>query len=210
MTAYDELMAFQRETEALAQVAGRLGWDQETMMPRGAPEQRGEEWRRWRRCSTPAAPIRAWATGWRRPSRRTRRAAHLRHIRRDHERNRKVPARLAAEIARSPRSAQGIWAGRGMTEDFAPSRRRCPEIVRLRREEAAALAAGGDLYDALLDDYEPGMTGGEHRGRCSPRCARGLVALRERSWARTARAGSGQFPEEGSCACRANSRGLRL
>jgi len=41
MTAYDDLMAFQRETEALAQVAGRLGWDQETVMPRGAAPQRG-------------------------------------------------------------------------------------------------------------------------------------------------------------------------
>ena len=36
MTAYDDLMAFQRQTEALAQVAGRLGWDQETVMPEGA------------------------------------------------------------------------------------------------------------------------------------------------------------------------------
>ena len=43
MSAYDELMAFQRQTEALAQVAGRLGWDQETMMPRGATLQRGDE-----------------------------------------------------------------------------------------------------------------------------------------------------------------------
>ncbi|MFO1176278.1 MAG: carboxypeptidase M32, partial [Paracoccaceae bacterium] len=43
MTAFAELMAFQRETEALAQIAGRLGWDQETMMPRGAADQRGEE-----------------------------------------------------------------------------------------------------------------------------------------------------------------------
>ena len=43
MTAYDELMSFQRETEALAEVAGRLGWDQETVMPRGAAPQRGEE-----------------------------------------------------------------------------------------------------------------------------------------------------------------------
>ncbi len=38
-TAYDELMAFTRETEALGQVAGRLGWDQETTMPRGAAAQ---------------------------------------------------------------------------------------------------------------------------------------------------------------------------
>ena len=43
MSAYDALMEFQRETEALSQVAGRLGWDQETMMPRGAADQRSEE-----------------------------------------------------------------------------------------------------------------------------------------------------------------------
>ena len=41
--AMKDLMAWQRQTEALAGVAGRLGWDQETMMPRGAAEQRGEE-----------------------------------------------------------------------------------------------------------------------------------------------------------------------
>ena len=34
-TAYAELMAYQRETEALGKIAERLGWDQETMMPRG-------------------------------------------------------------------------------------------------------------------------------------------------------------------------------
>ncbi|KJS44998.1 MAG: hypothetical protein VR71_03330, partial [Roseovarius sp. BRH_c41] len=43
MSAYDDLMARERETQALAQVAGRLGWDQETMMPRGAADQRAEE-----------------------------------------------------------------------------------------------------------------------------------------------------------------------
>ena len=40
MTAYVDLMAHDRQTRALAQVAGRLSWDQETMMPRGAAEQR--------------------------------------------------------------------------------------------------------------------------------------------------------------------------
>ncbi len=43
MTAFTDLMAFQCDTEALAQIAGRLGWDQETMMPRGASAQRGDE-----------------------------------------------------------------------------------------------------------------------------------------------------------------------
>ncbi len=43
MTAYDDLMAFTRETTALGQIAGRLGWDQETMMPKDAAPQRGAE-----------------------------------------------------------------------------------------------------------------------------------------------------------------------
>ena len=43
MSSFDELIAFERETQALGQIAGRLGWDQETMMPRGAVPQRGEE-----------------------------------------------------------------------------------------------------------------------------------------------------------------------
>ena len=32
MSAYDDLMAYERDTQALGQVAGRLGWDQETVM----------------------------------------------------------------------------------------------------------------------------------------------------------------------------------
>ena len=36
MTAFKELMGFQRDTEALSQIAGRLGWDQETVMPPAA------------------------------------------------------------------------------------------------------------------------------------------------------------------------------
>ena len=43
MQAYKDLMAYERDTQALAQIAGRLGWDQETMMPEGASPQRGEE-----------------------------------------------------------------------------------------------------------------------------------------------------------------------
>ncbi len=34
-------------------------------------------------------------------------------------------------------------------------------MLDLTREKASALADGGDLYDALLDDYEPGATEAE-------------------------------------------------
>ena len=41
--AYSELMQFQQDTEALSSIAGRLGWDQETMMPHGSTDQRADE-----------------------------------------------------------------------------------------------------------------------------------------------------------------------
>ena len=43
MSAFQELMAFQRQTEALAQVAGRLGWDQVRGMPEGSAGRRAGE-----------------------------------------------------------------------------------------------------------------------------------------------------------------------
>ena len=159
MTAYKDLMAFQRETEALGQIAGRLGWDQETMMPRAAAAQRSEEMaaiegvlhaRRtdprvgdWLAAAETSGEVEV---------------ANLRHIRRQFERASKVPARLAAEIARVTSAAQGIWAEARAADDFAAFAPTLREVLALKREEGAALAADGDVYDAMLDDYEPGTT----------------------------------------------------
>ena len=181
MTAYSELMVFQRETEALAQVAGRLGWDQETMMPRGAAEQRGEEMAAMEtvlhaRRTDPR--VGDWLAGVEEATLDAVGRAQLRHIRRRYERAGRVPARLAAEIARVTSVAQGIWTEARARNDVAHFLPRLAEVVRLRREEAAHLARDGDLYDALLDDYEPGFTGAEVAamfGELRPR----LVALRE-------------------------------
>ena len=41
---------------------------------------------------------------------------------------------------------------------FVPALKR---NIDLKREEAACLADGGDLYDALLDQFEPGATTAE-------------------------------------------------
>ena len=162
MSACADLMAFQRETEALAQISGRLGWDQETMMPRGAGGQRAEEMAAIEgvlhaRRTDPR--IGEWlavvVTGG------EVEAANLRHIRRSFERTSKVPARLAAEIARVTSQAQSIWAEARAADDFAAFAPTLREVLSLKREEGAALAADGDVYDAMLDDYEPGATASE-------------------------------------------------
>ncbi len=85
--------------------------------------------------------------------------AQVREIRRAFERARKVPGDLAARIAQVTSEAQGKWAAARQDDDFAAFAPVLEEVVALKREEGAALAAGGDIYDAMLDDYEPGMTG---------------------------------------------------
>ncbi|KPQ08456.1 MAG: carboxypeptidase Taq [Rhodobacteraceae bacterium HLUCCA12] len=159
MSAYTELLAHERQTQALAQVMGRLGWDQETMMPRGAAGQRAEEMGALEgvlhaRRTDPR--IGDWLSAAEPPDAGGR--ATLRHIRRSYARHTRVPAALAEELARVTSTAQGIWAEARARDDTAHFLPWLERVVRLRREEASALAAGGDLYDALLDDYEPGAT----------------------------------------------------
>jgi len=194
--AYEALMAFQRETQALAAVAGRTAWDQETVMPRGAAPQRAEEMaaleavlhaRRtdprvgdWLAAAEPADPAAA---------------AQLRLIRRAWERAVKVPADLAAEIARVTSLSQGLWAEARAARDFKAFAPTLEAVLELRRQEADAIAAGGDRYDALLQDYEPGMTTAELDamfGALRPR----LRNLRERVLDAPAPPGlSGRFDE---------------
>ncbi|EEX15279.1 thermostable carboxypeptidase 1 [Citreicella sp. SE45] len=181
MTAYDKLMSFQRETGALAQVAGRLGWDQEVMMPHGASEQRSEEMAVMEsilhaRRTDPR--VGEWLDAVDDGALDEEGTAHLRHIRRAYERGLRVPAKLATDIARITSRAHRIWAEARADDDFAAFAPVLKEVVRLKREEGAALAAGGDAYDALLDDYEPGATAAQLSGMFGALRPR-LVALRQ-------------------------------
>jgi len=179
MSAFDELLAFQRQTEALSSVAERLAWDQETVMPRGAVEQRAEEMAAMEsvlheRRTDPR--LGEWLDQAEPEDDEDARIIEL--IARDHRRASRIPARLATELARQTSLAQGIWAearAKDAPEDFLPV---LNDILMLKREEAAALADGGDLYDALLDDYEPGTTQAEI-ARLFDAMRPRLVALRE-------------------------------
>ena len=162
MRAYEQLIEFQRDTEALAQISGRLGWDQETMMPRGAAEQRAtessalegvlharrtdpriEDWLARAEADTPAA------------------ARILDLIGRSYNRNTRIPARLASELARVTSLSQGTWAQARAEENASAFVPVLNEVLALKREEAEALSDGGNLYDALLEDYEPGTSSGQ-------------------------------------------------
>lgn len=182
MTAYKDLMMFQKDTEALGSVAGRLNWDQETIMPQGAGAQRGEE------LSAMETVLHArridprvgeWLSVIDASTLDDIGQANLRHIKRSFDRNTKVPASLASEIAKVTSMAQGVWAEARANDDFEHFAPTFKQVVALKREEAAALANGGDLYDAMLQDYEPGATSAELSamfGALRPR----LTALRDK------------------------------
>jgi carboxypeptidase Taq len=198
MSALAELLAFARQTEALAQVAGRLGWDQQTVMPRGANDQRAEEMaaleavlhaRRtdpslgeWLALAEPDSPDTA---------------AMLRELRRGYARNTRVPARLAEELARVTALAQTVWEDARAADDVAAFLPLLTQVIALRREEGQAIADGVSAYDALMADYEPGTSSAAIAAmfdRMRPR----LVALRAAILERPAPVAlRGHFPTDG-------------
>ncbi|MEL7345875.1 MAG: carboxypeptidase M32, partial [Pseudomonadota bacterium] len=181
---------------ALGQVAGRLGWDQETMMPEGAAPQRAEEAAALSsilhaRASDPC--VGDWLDTAQAPDEVG--TAILKKIRKSHDRATKVPGDLAAEIARVTSLSQGVWAKARADEDFAGFAPTLKDVVRLKREEAEALADGRTLYDTCLDDFEEGMTSQTLAAMFEVLRPR-LVALKDRLLgAPTPEALRGQFDE---------------
>ena len=177
-TAFAQIMAHQRQTEALGRVMERLGWDQETMMPEGAAGQRGEEMAALEgvlHARRTDARLGEWLAAAQAPDVQGARALDL--ISRSYARCVKVPADLAQKLAQVTSTAQGIWAAARAADDVSAFLPTLTEVIALRREEAACLAAGGDFYDALIDDYEPGTKAADLAAmfdRMRPR----LVALR--------------------------------
>jgi carboxypeptidase Taq len=198
MTAYDDLMAHARQTEALSQISGRLGWDQQTMMPRGSNAQRSEEMAALedvlhaRRTDPRLGELLESAEATDETA-----AANLRELRRDYARNTRVPARLASELARLTPLAQAAWEEARLADDVASFLPWLDKMIALRREEGQAIAAGGDPYDALMADYEP-ETDSETVAATFARMRPRLVALREAVLgADTPPALTGHFPQDG-------------
>lgn len=85
-------------------------------------------------------------------------AVNVREWRRQFDRETKLPKSLVEEVARVTTIGQQVWTEARANRDFAAFAPTLEEVVRLKRDEARALDTGRTLYDALLDDYEPGET----------------------------------------------------
>lgn len=160
-TAYCDLIAHVSRTAALGDAAGVLSWDQETMMPPDGATHRAEQMGALSatiHSRTVDARVAQWLDAIDPAPLDGPAQANLRRIRRDHERAARLPERLAEEIARTTAAGQRIWAEARAADDFAAFAPTLEKVLDLRREEAGLLAdQDTDPYDALLDDYEPGM-----------------------------------------------------
>jgi carboxypeptidase Taq len=79
-------------------------------------------------------------------------------LRRDYDRETKVPADLVRELTETTNIAYQVWTEARPASDFAVFEPHLKRVVELKKQQADAIGYEGERYDALLDLYEPGMT----------------------------------------------------
>jgi carboxypeptidase Taq len=84
-------------------------------------------------------------------------AVNLRELRRAYGRLTRLPRRLIEELTRTTTLAQHEWAAARRAADFARFRPWLEKILSLKRCEAECLGYEDLPYDALLDEFEPGV-----------------------------------------------------
>ncbi len=204
--AYDDLTDHLARMGALEQVAGLLNWDQETQMPPKGAAQRAAQ------AGAVASALHALAIdprieGWIAaieadgpPSGAI--AVNVAEARRLHGRAVRIPSKLAGELARVSAEVQMVWEAARPGSDLAAFLPALERLVALKRSEADCLAEPGEApYDALLAEYESGITAAEIEVVFG-RLRAGLVDLRARIAAKGAPPArlSGSFPGAGQMA----------
>lgn len=87
--------------------------------------------------------------------------AAVRLARRDYDKATKLPESLVRELAELESVAFEAWAQARPANDFSRFEPHLDRLVKLKKQVADAIGWSGERYDALLDDFEPGMTTAE-------------------------------------------------
>jgi carboxypeptidase Taq len=162
--AYAELIWRSQEQALLASCTALLGWDEDTFMPPRGVTNRANQ------LALLAGQEHALATDPRLGELLAQvegtalvrdplspPAVNVREWRRTYERCVRLPRSLVQELARLVSVAEQEWSA---ARDHADFRRFLPsleKIIRLKQAEAECLGFQTSAYDALLEDYEPGV-----------------------------------------------------
>jgi carboxypeptidase Taq len=179
---YGELRDRLSELWDLVKLGGLAGWDQQTMMPPQGAAVRARQFATISKfvheqvvsdeLGELLEELRPYEESLDYDSDE---ASLIRVSRRDREKEINVPGELREAQARASAEAYPVWVEARRTNDFELFRPYLERNVELRREYASCFEVD-EAYDALLDDFEPGMKTAEVR-EVFARLRDGLVPL---------------------------------
>jgi carboxypeptidase Taq len=152
------------EVSDLAHVSDLLGWDQQTYMPPGGAEGRGQQLATINTIAhqkfTSAEmgslldDLKTWAEGLDHDSEEYR---LIKVTARDYDKRTRIPSSFVAEFAQVTAVAQQAWMEARAKSDFSIFRPHLEKIVDLNHRYVSFFPPAEHPYDTLLDNFEPGM-----------------------------------------------------
>jgi len=168
MSSIAELKDILNKVARLGQAAAVLDWDQQCYMPPGGAEARAEQSAVLGRMHHDL--FTSDEVGMLLEKSRSELngagpdsddAALLRVTQREFDRETKVPGDLVAEFAKTTSLAHETWVKARKANDFESFRPTLEKVVDLCRQIAEHRGYEDNIYDALLDQFEPGMKSAE-------------------------------------------------
>jgi carboxypeptidase Taq len=144
--------------------AALLSWDQNTYMPPGGAEARSMQLSTLSRLAHEHFTSEAFGDGLSAAEAATAgeppdsdELCIARRIRREYDKQRRVPTDWVGEHSRVTAMAFQVWQDARKRSDFASFRPHLARVVELKKQYSSFFAPYDHIYDPLLDDYEPGM-----------------------------------------------------
>lgn len=158
----DQLKSILAEIADLRRAVAVLSWDQETYMPTGGAEARGDQLAtigRIAHIKFTAPEVGALLEKLRQEAAPpdSDEARLVKVVTRNYEKSTRVPPEFVAEMARVTTLAHEAWVKARAEANFALFQPHLEKIVELNRRYIAFFPPADHPYDVLLDDYEPGM-----------------------------------------------------
>lgn len=153
-----DLFTRMQELRDLAGVIGLASWDQETYLPKKAEAGRAAQLATLQglyheRLTDPR--LGDWL-GDAKPADDDEQAM-VRILGKERDRAVKIPSTLVKALAEAQSHALSAWRDAREKKDFGIFRPHVQKLLELRRSMADAWGHDGERYDALLENYEPGM-----------------------------------------------------
>ncbi len=150
-----------REIAHLSSAYTLVHWDFETQMPKGTAEWRGETMSFFAGLlheKTSSASYLAAAESAHAAATDPVEKEALRKAVRDIKKRTLVPQKLVEELTEATARAHGAWQKAKKENNYAEFAPHLETIIRLTKEQARCIAEGKDPYDALLEEFSPGMS----------------------------------------------------